>query len=102
KPIALTVKAAAASESNTSMAITVNSTSLDPLNFTNIGEGRLLSLDYLVDEIPSSGETVTVDLTYNNAGNPSSIAYLDYIALWVVRQLSGVDGQLAFRYNDTA
>ena len=102
KPMELTIKSAAASESNTSMAVTVNSTSLDPINFSRLGIGGLLDLDDYYKEIPASGETVQVELMYNNAGNPSSVAYLDYIGLWAVRKLSGVDGQLAFRYRNAA
>ena len=102
KPVKLSIVAAAASESGTSMAITVNSTSLNPLVFTRIGSGNLISLKEFNTELPSSSATITVDLAYNNAGNPSSVAYLDYITLWAVRQLSGVDGQLLFRYNDAS
>lgn len=101
KPMQLVVKASAASESNTSMAVTINGTSLDPLTFTALN-GGLLRLADLFREVPASSATVTVDLAYNNAGNPSSIAYLDYISIWAVRQLSGVDGQLAFRYKEAA
>ncbi len=99
KPIKLTITTAAASESNTSMAVTVNSTSLDPINFRSLGEGGLLDIDTYYKEIPANSETVQIDLKYNNAGNPSSIAYLDYIAIWAVRKLSGVDSQFNFRYK---
>ncbi len=102
KPMRLIVKAAAASESATSMAVSVNSTSLDPLSFFALGDGGLLSLDFLDVQVPASNATVTVDLTYNNAGNPSSIGYLDYIGIWAVRQLAGAGGQLPFRYNAAA
>ncbi|MDC7999641.1 type IX secretion system sortase PorU [Aequorivita todarodis] len=100
KPMRLIVKAAAASESDTSMAISINSTSLDPLNFSRLGEGGLLSMDFLDVEVPANNATVKVDLAYNNAGNPSSIGYLDYIGIWAVRQLKGAGGQLAFQYNN--
>ena len=99
KPMRLIVKAAAASESVTSMAVSINSTSLDPLSFSALGDEGLLSMKSLDIEVPANNTTVTVDLAYNNAGNPSSIGYLDYIGVWAVRQLAGVDGQLAFRYN---
>src|SRR5690606_29382632 len=102
KPMKLVIKAGAVSESNTSMAVSVNSTSLNPLMFTRLGDGGYINLVNMNTEVPSSSETVTVDLAYNNAGNPSSIAYLDYIGIWAVRQLSGVGGQLAFRYNAAA
>ena len=81
----LIIKSAAASESNTSMAVTVNSTSLDPITFSRLGIGGLLDLDDYYEEIAASNESVQVDLMYNNAGNPSSIAYLDYIGLWAIR-----------------
>ncbi len=102
KPMKIVIKAGAASESNTSMAVSLNSTSLNPLMFSSLGDGGFLSLANLNTEVSASTDEVTVDLAYNNAGNPSSIAYLDYISIWAVRQLSGVDGQLAFRYNDAA
>lgn len=100
KPIEIVIKAAAASESATSMAITVNSTSLNPLNFSALGDQGLLSMSSVSTSVPVNGETVKVDLAYSNNGNPSSIAYLDYIGIWAKRQLSGTDGQLAFRYNE--
>lgn len=102
KPMQLVIKAGAASESATSMAVTINGTSLDPLTFRALDDTGLLTLDGISQEIPASSATVTVDLAYNNSGNPSSIAYLDYIGIWAVRQLSGAEGQLAFRYKDAA
>ena len=101
-PMRLIIEAAAVSESSTSMAVSINSTSLNPLTFNALGGTIILGMDSLEEEISASGETVTVDLMYNNAGNPSSIGYLDYIGLWAKRQLSGVDGQLPFRYNAAA
>jgi hypothetical protein len=102
KTVKMEIVAASASESVTSMAVSVNSASLDPITFLKTGEGRLLSVVPKKYDIPSGNETMTVDLVYSNGGNPSSIAYLDYISLWAVRQLSGVDGQLPFRYNEAA
>lgn len=102
------IKAAAASESITSMALTINGASVDPLNFARIDDPKLLdSAEFNTfttgtPQIQASGETVTIGLVYNNAGNPSSIAYLDYISVEAKRRLSGTDGQLAFRYNDAA
>ena len=96
------VKAAAASETSTSMAISINGTSVDPLTFIPINDPTLLISEEFVDVIPSGGENVSVDLTYNNSGNPSSIAYLDYISIEALRQLTGIGGQMAFRYNDSA
>lgn len=96
-PMNIVVKAASVSESSTSMAVTVNGTSLDPLNFRDNVE--LIALAELSTQVPANNETVTVDLAYNNGGNPSSIGYLDYIGIWAVRQLAGTGTQMPFQYN---
>lgn len=98
EPLEVKIKAAAASESSTSMSISINNTSLDPLTFNRIDDPTLLTEDTFSGEIPPSGETVTIDLVYNNDGNPTSIGYLDYISVEALRNLTGVNGQLLF-YN---
>jgi len=100
-PMYVVVKAAAASESSTSMAISINGTSVDPLVFNRLSGQSVLSTKEFKGEIPASGgsSTVTVELSYNNNSNPSSIGYLDYVGIEALRQLSGVDGQLRFKYN---
>jgi hypothetical protein len=103
-PMKVVIEAAAASESSTSMAVSVNGTSVDPLIFFKIGGQVVLTTDRFEGDVPASGasNTVTVDLSYNNSGNPSSIGYLDYISIDALRQLKGVNGQLAFQYNNAA
>lgn len=96
------IKAGAASESATSMAVTINNTSFDPLTFSALGINGLLNLAQLTKEVPANNDTVQIDLAYNNSGNPSSIAYLDYISVWAKRKLLGTDSQMAFQYNDAA
>ncbi|MFK5983256.1 MAG: type IX secretion system sortase PorU [Flavobacteriaceae bacterium] len=96
------VKVASASDAVTSMAISVNGTSLDPINFSPIDDPFLLDAREREEDIPSGGENVTIDLVYNNSGNPSSIGYLDFVSIEALRQLSGVGEQISFRYNDAA
>ncbi|MGK0376376.1 MAG: hypothetical protein ACJA1Z_000173, partial [Patiriisocius sp.] len=100
-PMRVVIKCAAASESATSMALSINGTSLNPLNFNALSGQRVLSSAEREVDIPasSSNGSVTVDLAYNNSGNPSSIGYLDYIGIDALRELRGVDGQLMFKYN---
>ncbi len=97
QPMKVVVKAGAASESQTSLAITINGTGLDPLVFTSLPTGVLLMTSQFIGEVPSGGETVKVDFVYNNSGNPSSVAYLDYVSIEAIRKLMGVNGQLSFR-----
>ncbi len=94
------VKVASASESSTSMALAINGTSLDPKIFATIADPVLLRTKQFEGEIPAGDDSVTFDLIYNNGGNPTSIGYLDYISVEAVRQLTGIGGQLAFRFND--
>ena len=99
QPVKVVVRAAAASESATSMTININDTPVSPLNFSKIDDPILLTIDASQEEITASGETIKVDLAYNNSGNPSSVGYLDYISVEAVRNLQGLDGQLPFRYK---
>lgn len=103
-PMKVVIKCASASESATSMSISINGTSLDPINFTPLSGQRVLSSRDREVEIPasSSNGTMTVDLVYNNSGNPSSVGYLDYIGIDALRELRGVNGQLIFKYNKAA
>ncbi len=98
QPMQVIVRAAAASETGTSMTVDINSTPVSPLNFSGVNDPIFLSVRTSVNDIVASGETVTVDLVYNNSGNPSSVGYLDYIYIQAVRNLLGVNGQLSFRY----
>jgi len=103
-PMKVVIKCAASSESTTSMSLSINGTSLDPLNFSALSGQRVLSSATREVDIPgsSSSGNITVDLAYNNSGNPSSIGYLDYIGIDALRELRGVDGQLSFKYNKAA
>lgn len=102
QPMKVAIKTGAASESRTSMAITINGTGLNPLVYFALPSGALLNRKQFVGEIPAAGETVNINLAYNNSGNPSSVAYLDYVSVEAIRQLTGVDGQLSFRYKEAA
>lgn len=98
----VTVKAVSASETSSSMALSVNGTSLSPLTFSPATGIVLLRTDSFEGEVPAGSEEVTVDLVYNNGGNPASNAYLDYIGVSAVRRLSGTGEQLPFQFNNAA
>jgi hypothetical protein len=102
--VEVNVNVASASESPTSMAVSLNGTAIDPISFGVVSGTTLLSyrpfnLNTPPYVIPASGEAVSVNLRYNNGGNPSSIGYLDYIRVAAERQLIGGDTQFSFRYN---
>jgi hypothetical protein len=106
EPLNINVKVAAASETATSMAVSINGAAVNPLVFSTIGGTQLFSVrEFRTTSaivIPASGETVSVDLTYNNGGNPSSIGYLDYISVEALRRLTGTGEQLLVKNNNVA
>ncbi|NND89156.1 MAG: type IX secretion system sortase PorU, partial [Flavobacteriaceae bacterium] len=101
-PMNVVIKVGASSSATTSMAMSVNGVSLNPISFSPIFDQTLLVTGQRITEIPAGGETVTVDLSYNNAGNPSSIGYLDYIGIEALQKLTGTGEQFAFKWNDAA
>ena len=98
EPINLRVYTAAVSEISTSMSIEVNNQEVSNLNYTSISDPILVSGDYYTGEIMVSNSNISVDLNYNNNGNPSSVAYLDYISLEGTCDLSYNGDQFIF-YN---
>ena len=81
EPISLRVYTAAVSEISTSMSVEINNQEVSNLNYSSINDPILVSGDYYAGEIMVSNSNISVDLNYNNNGNPSSVAYLDYISL---------------------
>lgn len=53
----------------------------------------------LLSNVNVSTEDVTIKLTYNNGGVPSSKGYLDYIKIKAKRNLKGYGKQFAFQFN---
>ncbi|PKP25616.1 MAG: peptidase C25 [Bacteroidetes bacterium HGW-Bacteroidetes-2] len=102
QPMQFKLFAIAASEILTSMTVSVNGQLQILPNFGATSNINLASGRSIVSEINATSETVTVDLNYNNGGNPSGIAFLDYISINALRQLSGTDGQLPFKYDASA
>ncbi len=98
EPINLRVYTAAVSEISTSMSIEINNQEVSNLNYTSINDPILVSGDYYTGEIMVSNSNISVDLNYNNNGNPSSVAYLDYISLEGTCDLSYNGDQFIF-YN---
>lgn len=100
EPISLTIKTAAASESSTYLKISANGEVLETLNYDRVNNNLILSRKNFSETFTSGSSDIAIKLEYNNAGNPSSVAYLDYIAIEAIRQLKGVGGQLQFRNKE--
>ena len=100
KPINLKVYTAAVSEIPTSMSLKVNNLDIDNFNYQSINDPILASEDYFNNQISVSNSLINVTLDYNNNGNPSSYAYLDYISIEATCGLSFNGSQLIFYNNE--
>lgn len=97
EPISLNVYVAAVSETNTSMNVSVNGSAISTLNFVAATSPNLASEAFYSGQVNVGSPTVTVQLEYNNLGNPSSLGYLDYISIEATRNLSFVENQFVFK-----
>ena len=96
----LKVYVAATAESNTEMEIKVNNITVDNLVLPSVEYGILATENIFNNTVTSSSDNVSVDLFYNNNGNPSASAYLDYISIEAERELISNDLQFQFKNNN--
>ena len=92
------VVAAATSEVNTNLQIALNGSPLGQINFSGNSSqsSALASGSELNTQASLSSEAVTVNLNYNNSGNPASTGYLDFISIAAKRALTYADETLFF------
>ena len=99
-PLNLKVYVAASVESTTNMEIKANNSVVSNLSIASLQYGILGTEAVFNGDIESSSDAVTIDLFYNNNGNPSARAYLDYISLEAERALVANALQFQFKHND--
>ncbi|NNL83208.1 MAG: type IX secretion system sortase PorU, partial [Winogradskyella sp.] len=101
EPVRFDVYVGSKSETPTSMSVSVNGSAVTTLNLPQVdfSSSVLASGSSFTNDISVSSETITVDLDYNNNGNPSANAYLDYLNITATRNLIYDGDQLRF-YND--
>ncbi len=103
EPLNIKVRAVAVSELPSTMQIKVNSQDLFNLNFgASSSSGNLASDRTQSATTTISSSTLPFQLNYNNGGNPSARAYLDYIEVSGKKQLIANDFQFSFRSFEAA
>ncbi|MBT8274477.1 MAG: type IX secretion system sortase PorU, partial [Bacteroidia bacterium] len=102
EPVQLKVFAAAAAEVSTSMVINVNGQVVNNFIFDPIDDPILGDDASFNGVLPNGSSSITVNITYDNGGNPSSLGYLDYISLEAVSNLSFDGDQFDFKNNEVA
>lgn len=100
--VIIRVRAVAESSLSSKMDVKINNQQLFSINIPAYSG---LTHAYAVEQngmISLTGNEVLVDLEYNNNGNPSANAYLDYIEILGKKSLVANDKQFIFRNLDVA
>lgn len=102
--ISIRVRGVAASGSSSSMDVTVNGQNLYTLTYPGVNPAGL-TLAFPAQRtasFSSTSENIAVTINYNNNGNPSARAYLDFIEVKGKKNLRFGQGQFSFRSFDAA
>ena len=97
--IFIRVRGVVESFSTSSMQVNVNGQNLGIINFPAITNSLTLAIpNDLLRSISANTDKISVEITYNNNGNPSARAHLDYVELIGTKKLIAVDNkQFSFR-----
>ncbi|WP_218599646.1 type IX secretion system sortase PorU [Polaribacter sp. NJDZ03] len=101
-PISVGVRAVSTSISPSSMAVKVNGEDLYNLNFSSANTTDKAKTSQRTVSIVNSADVLDVSITYNNNGNPSATAFLDYIEIVGKKELIAASNQFSFRSFEQA
>lgn len=82
---------------NTTMRININNNEVSTLNFSEVNSSVLASSSSYNGALNITSDKITVTLDYDNNGNPSANAFLDYINIEATRALTFEGDQLIFK-----
>ena len=102
--LVLRVRGAAISFTSTEMNASINGQNIINLNFRALTSTSftLATSDEKYGKATVNQDQINVAITYNNLGNPSSKAYLDYIEILGTKKLIADDKQFSFRNVNTS
>jgi hypothetical protein len=99
-PIAVKVRAVSTSVASSVLQVKVNGQDFPALNFSPASATEKARTSERTAELSNSLEAVKLELNYNNNGNPSAKAYLDYIEVIGKKTLRATTKQFSFRSFD--
>ncbi|WP_136668831.1 type IX secretion system sortase PorU [Flavobacterium sp. H122] len=101
-PFLLKIRMAATSSSSTSVKVSVNGTQAGDAFFSGIfdlGSIKAVESNFVYTGSAASSN-ISVDLAYNNNGNPASASYLDFITIQSKVFLKGKGKQFRFKIDE--
>ncbi len=102
EPARVRVYVGATAEVATTMGVKVNGSVVSTLSLPPFANTTLASGNAYNGDVTLVSPEVTVTLTYNNNGNPASLAYLDYVSVEATRALKFEGNQFFFKNNSVA
>ena len=100
EPINLSVKVAATSSNNSVMEVVVNNASVANLSLAGVSSPTLASGANYIGNVNVNSSTISVELNFDNLGNPSTLGYLDYISIKAKRVLNFYNKQFQFENSE--
>ncbi|SDB54415.1 Peptidase family C25 [Flavobacteriaceae bacterium MAR_2010_188] len=97
EPAIVKVYAAAVSDVQTDMSVSLNGTDIANFRFQPANEPVLASGGTYIGQQTLNSDQLNFQLRYNNNGNPSSLGYLDYISVEATRALTFEGEQMIFQ-----
>jgi hypothetical protein len=97
--ITVKVRGVSTSGSSSTMEVKVNGEDIYNITYSGVSTGGLTKANASerVASIKNSLDVIDVSITYNNNGNPSAEAYLDFIEIVGKKQLTAKGKQFSFR-----
>lgn len=104
QPVKMKVIVISISEVQTHMNLAINGQNINSMLLSAIdGSGdNLATIRIQENAFAATSENLSVQMSYDNSGNPSGNAFLEYITINALRHLTGVGTQLPFRYDAAA
>ena len=102
--VSVRVRGVSLSFGSTTMAVKVNGEALYDLNFSSLNPSSLTkaSVSERTAEVQNSAAIIDISITYNNRGNPSAKAFLDFIEVVGKKELIANGNQFSFRSFEQA
>ena len=101
EPASIKVLAVASSETTASnLQVVLNNDLVNTINFSTINNPVIAFPNSYQDDVTLASDDVQVKLIYDNGGNPSTFAYLDYISIEATRDLKYDGTQFVFKNKE--
>jgi hypothetical protein len=102
EPVKLKVYVGATAEVQTSMEVKLNGTVISTLTLNPFADTTLATGNSFDGDVSLTSPEAIVTLKFNNNGNPSSLAYLDYVSIEATRLLKYEGNQFFFKNKSVA